>query len=57
MSEARSRLAGAELSEKDWSKGGFGGSQLSAKFPQYDVQVMFFNGKAIVTSVHVLSTR
>jgi hypothetical protein len=57
MSEARSRLSSGKLSEADWSKGGFGGTQLIAKFPQHEVRVLFLNGKAITTSVQILSKR
>lgn len=55
MSEVRSRLAEAKLSEEDWSEGGFGGKQLVATFPQHEVRVMFLDGKAITTSVQILS--
>ena len=55
MSEARSRLAAGKLSEEDWSEGGFGGKQLVATFPQHEVCVMFTDGKAIMTSVQILS--
>ena len=55
MSEARSRLTGGTLSEEEWSEGGFGGKQLVATFPQYEVRVMFLEGKAITTSVQILS--
>lgn len=55
LSEARSRLAEGKLNEEDWSEGGFGGKQLVATFPQHEVRVMFLNGKAITTSVQILS--
>jgi hypothetical protein len=55
LSEARNRLASAQLSEGDWSKGRFGGRRLIAKFPEYEVRVLFWNGKAITTSVQILS--
>jgi hypothetical protein len=55
MTEARSRLAEGKLIEEDWSEGGFGGKQLVAIFPQYEVRVMFLDGKAITTSIQILS--
>ena len=55
LSEARSRLAEGKLSEEDWNEGGFGGKQLVATFPQHEVRVMFLDGKAITTSVQILS--
>lgn len=55
MSEARSRLAGGKLSEGEWSGGSFGGKELVASFSHYEVRVMFLAGKAITTSVQILS--
>lgn len=55
MNEARSRLADGKLSEEEWSEGEFGGKRLVATFPQHEVQVMFSDGKAITTSVQILS--
>jgi hypothetical protein len=44
-----------KLSEEDWSEGGFGGKQLVATFAQHEVRVLFLDGKAIATSVQILS--
>jgi hypothetical protein len=55
VDEARSRLAGAKFSEIEWKEGGFGGKQLVATFPSYEVRVMYLGDKAITTSVQILS--
>lgn len=55
LSEARSRLAGGKLSEGEWSGEGFGGKELVATFAHHEVRVLFLDGKAITTSIQVLS--
>ena len=55
MSQARSRLAGGKLSEDDWGGRRMGGRELVATFPDYEVRVFFAKGKAMTTSVQVLS--
>jgi len=55
MEAARSRLAGAKLSEEEWNEGGFGGKQLVATFPDYEVRVFFSEDTVITTSFQILS--
>jgi hypothetical protein len=55
METARSRLAGAQLSEEEWKEGGFGGKQLVATFPEYEIRVLFSEGKVVTTSFQILS--
>ncbi len=55
LEAARSRLAGAKLSEDEWNEGGFGGKQLVAEFSGYEVRVLFLDDKAITTSVQIIS--
>lgn len=55
LSEARGRLSDGKLSEEAWSERGFGGKQLVATYPRYEVRVLFLDGKVITTSVQVLS--
>ncbi|MDB6064069.1 MAG: hypothetical protein JWR26_277 [Pedosphaera sp.] len=55
LEAARSRLAGAKLSEKEWNSGGYGGKQLVATFPQYQVRVLFLEDKAITTSLQIIT--
>jgi hypothetical protein len=55
MDEARSRLAGAKLSEEEWNERGFGGKQLVATFPEYEVRVLFLGDKVATTSFQILS--
>lgn len=55
LSEARTRLAGGKLSEGEWSGEGFGGKELVATFAHHEVRVLFLDGKAITTSIQVLS--
>jgi hypothetical protein len=55
LNEARSRLAEGKLSEEDWNEDGIKGKQLIAMFPQHEVRVMFLDGKAIATSIQILS--
>jgi hypothetical protein len=52
---ARSRLSGARITEEDWKEGGFGGKQLVATFPGYEVRVLFFGNEVVTTSVQILS--
>jgi hypothetical protein len=51
----RSKFAGNRVIEEDWKEGGFGGRQLVATFPEYEVRVFFSENKAITTSIQVLS--
>ena len=51
----RRRLAGAQLSEEEWNEGEFGGKQVVATFPEYEVRVFLAEGKTITTSVQILS--
>lgn len=53
--DARSRLAGAQLTETEWHSGALGGPELDARFPDYELSVLFHNGKAVTTSFHVLT--
>jgi hypothetical protein len=55
VKEARSRLTGSTISEIEWKEGGFGGKQLVATFPTYEVRVLYLGDKAITTSVQILS--
>lgn len=55
MEAVRSRLAGANLSEVEWKEGGFGGKQLVATSPEYEVRVFFFEDKALTTSFQIIS--
>lgn len=55
IEEARSRLTGAALTEDEWMERGFGGKQLVAKFPKYEVRVLFLGDRVITTSVQILS--
>jgi len=52
---ARSRLSGARMTEEDWKEGEFGGKQLVATFPEYEVRVFFFGDKFVTTSFQILS--
>jgi len=52
---ARSRLSGATITEEDWKESGFGGKQLVATFPKYEVRVLFFGDKVVTTSFQILS--
>src|SRR5213082_2866864 len=53
IDEARSRLAGANIVEDEWKEGEFGGEQLVASYPGYDLRVLFFEAKAITISVEI----
>jgi hypothetical protein len=55
IDEARARLVGAKISEVPWSKDGFGGKQLVATFPSYQVRVLFEGDRVITTSVQIIS--
>jgi hypothetical protein len=55
IDEARSRLAGATIVEDKWKEGEFGGEQLVASYPGYDLRVLFFEAKAIMISVEISS--
>jgi hypothetical protein len=55
VDEARSRLAEAKIVEDEWKEGGFGGKQLVASYPAYDLRVLFFEDKAIIVSVEISS--
>ena len=55
MDEARSRLAGAKIGEGEWREGNYGGKQLIATYPSYEVRVLFSGDKVVTTSVQVLS--
>jgi len=55
VDEARSRLVGAKISEDEWHEAGYGGKQLVATYPSYEVRVLFLGDKAITTSVQILS--
>jgi len=52
---ARSRLAGAQLTETEWKEGEFGGKQLVAVFPDYELRVLFLGDKVVTTSFQILS--
>ena len=41
MEAVRSKLAAAKLSEEEWKEGDFGGRQLVATFPEYEIRVFF----------------
>jgi hypothetical protein len=47
----RKRLAAGKLTQKKWD----GGKQLVATFPTHEVRVFFAGGKAMLTSVQILS--
>jgi hypothetical protein len=51
----RSRLAGTKIIEEDWKEGEFGGKQLVATFPDYELRVLFLEDRVITTSIQVLS--
>jgi len=51
LGKVRNRLAAGSITQEKWEHG----KQLVAKFPNYQVRVFFFAGKAQVTSVHILS--
>ena len=51
IGKVRDKLASGKITGKRWD----GGKQLVASFPNYEVRVFFFDGKAIITSVQVLS--
>jgi hypothetical protein len=55
MGWARRRLAGEKLNEEEWKEGEFGGKQLVAEFPLYELRLLFLEDKVIVTSVQILS--
>jgi hypothetical protein len=55
MDEVRRKLAGAKISDEVWKSGGYGGPQIVATFPNYEVRVMFLGNKAITSSMQVLS--
>ncbi len=55
IEEVRNRLAGAKVVEDEWKERGFGGKQLVASYPMYDLRVLFFEGKAITVSVEISS--
>ncbi|MDB6066949.1 MAG: hypothetical protein JWR26_3157 [Pedosphaera sp.] len=55
MEASRARLAGAKFDEKEWSGRGFGGRQLVATFPEYQVRVFFLEDKAITTSLQIIT--
>ena len=55
MEAVRSKLVAAKLSEEDWKEGGFGGRQLVATFPGYEIRVLFLDDRAITTSFQLLS--
>lgn len=55
IDEVRTRLAGAKIVEDEWKQDGFGGKQLLASFPAYDLRVLFLEDKAIVASVEISS--
>ena|ERR1017187_7170765 len=51
LDKARSRLAGAKISEIEWKEGGFGGKQLVATFPSHEVRVMYLGDKSVSESL------
>jgi hypothetical protein len=51
----RVRLSGVKIREEDWKEGGFGGKQLVATYPDYELRVLFLGDKVITTSFQVLS--
>src|SRR5689334_7002846 len=53
----RTRLPGVKIHEENWSEGGFGGKQLVATYPEYELRFMFLDDKVIVTSFQVLSKK
>ena len=55
MEAVRSKLAAAKLSEEEWKEGDFGGRQLVATFPEYEIRVFFLKDQAITTSLQILS--
>lgn len=55
ITEARGKLANGKVSEDQWSNGGFGGKQLLAAFPGYEVRLMFLGDKVLTASVRISS--
>ncbi len=55
MDDVRARLSGATISEEDWKEEDVGGRLLTATFPDHQVTVFFFEGKAVTVSFVMLS--
>jgi hypothetical protein len=53
--EVRARLSGVDLVEEEWGEEGFGGRQLVATFPEYEIRFLFLQDKVITTSLQILS--
>jgi|SRR5215472_9178208 len=51
IGKIRRRLAAGKITHKKWEHG----KQLVATFPKYEVRVFLFAGKAVMTSVQILS--
>jgi hypothetical protein len=51
----RARLSGVDLVEEEWSEEGFGGRQLVATFPEYEIRFLFLQDEVITTSLQILS--
>ena len=52
---ARSKLSGAKIREESWKEGEYGGRQLVATFPKYEIRLFFFGNKVITTSLQIIS--
>lgn len=52
---ARSKLSGAKISEESWKEGEYGGRQLVATFPKYEIRLFFLGNKVITTSLQIIS--
>lgn len=55
IDEIRASFAGAELSEDSWSGDGFGGVELVATYPNFEVRVLFLEEEAITAAITVMS--
>ena len=55
IEEMRESFAGSQLAEGRWSEDGFGGAELVATYPRFEVRILFLDDEAITGAITVLS--